>query len=103
MTLDSDGVTWLMIDGRMAPRRWVIALTRMIMLKSSSATWPWLSPNGASGSTNSVSIDPSTTISESAGTVRSTVLHRTTSIGAPTIPPATATSSSPICNFCGAQ
>src|SRR5580693_3141702 len=51
----------------------VMAVTCMDMLKSSSATWPWLSPNGPSGSSRSGSINPSITISASAGTSRSTV------------------------------
>ena len=73
--LDSDGVTSLMIEVNSALRLRVIAVTRIDMLKSSSATWPWLSPNGPSGSSSSVSIKPSTTISASAGISRSTVLR----------------------------
>src|SRR5262249_44550528 len=68
MTLDSLGVTWLMMDTNTGERLWVIAVTCIDMLKSSSATWPWLSPNGPSGSSKSVSIMPSITISASAGT-----------------------------------
>src|SRR5580700_5504286 len=63
--------------------RSVIAVTRIGMLNSSSATWPCDSPNGDSGSTYSVSIRPSITISASAGTSRSTVRARTTLMGAP--------------------
>ena len=73
ITLDSLGVTWLMMETNTGLRLWVIAVTRIDMLKSSSATWPWLSPNGPSGSSSSLSIRPSMTISASAGTCRSTL------------------------------
>src|ERR1700675_15384 len=56
--------------------RCVIAVTRIGMLYSSSATWPCDSPKGASGSQYSVSIRPSITISLSAGSRRSTVCAR---------------------------
>ena len=49
-TLDSLGVTSLMIDANTGLRLRVIAVTCIDMLNSSSAMWPWLSPNGASGS-----------------------------------------------------
>ena len=81
--------------------RWVMAVTRIGMLNSSSATWPCDSPNGASGSSHSVSISPSMTISDSAGTIRSTVRARTILIGPPARPPATVNSSTPIGSFCG--
>ena len=80
---DSLGVTWLTIDTSTGLRLRVIAVTRIDMLKSSSATWPWLSPKGPSGSSRSVSIKPSMTISASAGTSRSTVLQRTIRTGSP--------------------
>ena len=38
MTLDSLGVTWLMIETNTGARLWVIAVTCIDMLKSSSAT-----------------------------------------------------------------
>ncbi len=53
ITLDSLGVTWLMMETNTGFLRWVIAVTCIDMLKSSSATWPWLSPNGPSGSSSS--------------------------------------------------
>src|SRR5674476_1394422 len=81
--------------------RWVIAVTRIGMLNSSSATWPWDSPNGASGSRYSVLIRPSMTSSDSAGIIRSTVRARTMLIGPPARPPATVISSTPIGSFCG--
>ena len=49
ITLDSLGVTWLMIETKTGAFLCVIAVTCIDMLKSSSATWPWLSPNGAFG------------------------------------------------------
>ena len=99
--LDSLGVTSLMIEVNSGLRLRVMAVTRIDMLKSSSATWPWLSPNGPSGSSSSVSIRPSTTISASAGISRSTVLARVTRIGRPARPPATAISSWSTASFCG--
>src|SRR5258708_7277760 len=81
-------------------RRWVIAVTRIGMLNSSSATWPCDSPNGASGSTYSVSIRPSMTTSASAGTRRSTVRARTTLIAPPASPPATGAPSTPVGPAC---
>src|SRR5207237_2927901 len=63
-------------------------------------TWPGDSPNGDSGSRYPVSIQPSTTISDSAETRRSTVLAFTTLIGAPTSPPATCSSSIDSGTFC---
>ena len=98
-TLDSLGVTWLMVDAKTGVCLWVIAVTRMDMLKSSSATWPWLSPNGPSGSSRSGSIIPSITISASAGTLRSTVTALAIRIGAPASPPATAISSRSTASF----
>ena len=88
-TEDSLGVTWLMIDRKTGLRLRVIAVTRIDILKSSSATCPWLSPNGPSGSRDRVSITPSMTISASAGTTRSMVLQRTVRTGLPISPPAT--------------
>ena len=93
MTLDSLGVTWLMIETKTGARLCVIAVTCIDMLKSSSATWPWLSPKGPSGSSSSLSIKPSMTISASAGTKRSTLVALTMRMGAPARPPATAISS----------
>ena len=55
--------------------------------------YPCDSPKLPSGSSHSVSIKPSTTISASAGTIKSTVLALHTRIGDPTSPPATASSS----------
>ena len=81
--------------------RWVIAVTVIGMLNSSSATWPCDSPNGASGSRYSVSIRPSITTSDSAGIRRSTVRARTTLIGSPARPPATVNSSTSSGSFCG--
>ena len=101
ITLDSLGVTWLMIEQNTGARRWVIAVTCIDMLKSSSATWPWLSPNGPSGSSSSGSISPSTTISASAGTSQSMVTHLATRTGAPASAPATAISSMSSASFCG--
>ena len=101
ITLDSLGVTWLMIETNTGLRLCVIAVTRIDMLKSSSATWPWLSPNGPSGSSSSLSIRPSITISASAGTCRSTVAALAMRMGAPANPPATAISSRSIGSFCG--
>ena len=101
ITLDSLGVTWLMIDTKTGARLWVIAVTCIDMLKSSSATWPWLSPNGPSGSRSSGSIRPSITISASAGTSQSMVTHLTVRIGAPASAPATAISSKSSASFCG--
>ncbi len=98
--LDSDGVTWEMIEVRMASFRRVMAVTSMKALNSCRFTCPWDSPKGASGSRYSVSMKPSITISASAGTSRSTVLAFTTLIGAPTSAPATCSSSSVSGNFC---
>ena len=54
--LDSDGVTWLMIEVRIAFFLRVMQVTSMNALYSCRLTWPWLSPNGASGSSHSVSM-----------------------------------------------
>ena len=63
--------------------------------------WPWLSPNGPSGSSSSGSIRPSITSSASAGTSRSTLTHFAIRTGAPASPPATAISSKSIGSFIG--
>ncbi len=55
IALDSLGVTWLKYEATIACLRCVIAVTRIGMLNSSSATWPCDSPNGPSGSTFTVS------------------------------------------------
>ena len=93
MTLDSDGVTWLMMEHRTASRRRVMQVTSMNGLYSLGLTWPWDSPNGASGSSHSVSTKPSTMISASAGTITGTVRASVTRMGAFTRPPATENSS----------
>ncbi len=89
MADDPDGVTWLTQETMMASLRRVTAVTSMKPLYSCRFTWPWLSPNGASGSSSSVEIYPSITISASAGTSRSTVLAFTTLSGLPHSPPET--------------
>ena len=73
MTLDSDGVTWLMMEHSTASRRRVMQVTSMNGLYSLGFTWPWDSPKGASGSSHSVETKPSTMISASAGTMTGTV------------------------------
>ena len=72
----------------------------MNALNSCRFTWPCDSPNGASGSSHSVLMKPSITISASAGTSRSTVFARTTLTGAPTRPPATWNSTTVSGSFC---
>ncbi len=98
--LDSLGVTCEMMEVRIASLRRVMHVTSMKALYSWRLTCPWDSPNGASGSRYSVSIQPSTTISDSAGTSRSTVFAFTTLIGPPTNPPATCSSSMLSGTFC---
>jgi hypothetical protein len=54
ITLDSDGVTWLMKETQIASFRCVIAVISKNGLSCRGCMYPWLSPNGPSSSSSCV-------------------------------------------------